>query len=81
MIDSQMTASQDGGYYGGIYVGGDAGLLMGSLSVEDVVDNYGVSLSVAYVLTFLGLGIGVVVLSCVVPLLYVLRIKPKKILM
>jgi putative ABC transport system permease protein len=65
----------------GSYYGGDAGLLMDSLSLEDVVDTYRVSLSVPYVLTFLGLGIGVIVLSCIVPLLYVLRLRPKKILM
>jgi putative ABC transport system permease protein len=62
-------------------MGGDASLLMSDLSLEDVVDNYRVDLSVPYVLTFLGLGVGVIVLSCIVPLLYVLRLKPKKILM
>ncbi|MDR0350843.1 MAG: hypothetical protein LBH64_04750, partial [Coriobacteriales bacterium] len=65
----------------GVYMGGDASLLMSDLSLEDVVDNYRVDLSVPYVLTFLGLGVGVIVLSCIVPLLYVLRLKPKKILM
>jgi putative ABC transport system permease protein len=87
MIENQMAAQQSDGYYGGmvvstgVYVGGDAGLLMGSLSLEDVTDNYRVSFSAPYALTFLGLGGGVIVLSCVVPLLYVLRLKPKKILM
>jgi putative ABC transport system permease protein len=88
MIENQIAAQQDGSYYGGgmvissgAYMGGDAGLLMGSLSLEEVADNYRVTLSASYVLTFLGLGIGVVVLSCIVPLLYVLRLKPKKILM
>jgi putative ABC transport system permease protein len=88
MINSQIEAQQGGDYFGsgmvisaGSYFGGDAGLLMGNLSLDDVMDNYRVSLSVPYVLTFLGLGVGVVVLSCIVPLLYVLRLKPKKILM
>jgi putative ABC transport system permease protein len=87
MINSQIEAQQGGDYFGGAvisvgnYIGGDAGLLMGNLSLDDVMDNYRVSLSVPYVLTFLGFGIGIVVVSCIVPLLYVLRIKPKKILM
>jgi putative ABC transport system permease protein len=88
MINNQIEAQQGSDYFGGgmvisagSYFGGDAGLLMGNLSLDDVMDNYRVSLSVPYVLTFLGLGVGVVVLSCIVPLLYVLRLKPKKILM
>jgi putative ABC transport system permease protein len=83
MVDDQMTASQGSGgsSFAGSYLGGDAGLLMGSLTPEDVAAGYRVSFSVPYVLTFLGLGVGVVALSCVVPLLYVLRLKPKRILM
>jgi putative ABC transport system permease protein len=87
MINSQIEAQQGGDYFDGTmisvgnYLGGDAGLLMGNLSLDDVMDNYRVSLSVPYVLTFLGFGIGIVVVSCIVPLLYVLRLKPKKILM
>jgi putative ABC transport system permease protein len=86
MINNQIASAANNGYLSGVvvsgsFMGGDAGLLMGDLSLEDVTDAYRVSLSLPYVLTFLGLGIGVVVLSCVVPLLYVLRLKPKKILM
>jgi putative ABC transport system permease protein len=86
MIDSQLAAAQGDSFGGvmvssGVYMGGDASLLMDELSLKDVVDNYRVDLSVPYVLTFLGLGIGIVALSCIVPLLYVLRLKPKKILM
>jgi putative ABC transport system permease protein len=86
MIDSQIAAAQ-GDSFGrgmvsaGIYMGGDTSLLMGEISLDDVVNNYRVDLSVPYVLTFLGLGVGIIVLSCIVPLLYVLRLKPKKILM
>ncbi|MDR1014264.1 MAG: ABC transporter permease [Coriobacteriales bacterium] len=85
MVDNQLMPSQGAGdgmmISAGSYLGGDAGLLMDSISAEDVAAGYRVSLSVPYVLTFLGLGVGVTALSCVVPLLYVLRLKPKKILM
>jgi putative ABC transport system permease protein len=85
MIDSQLAAQGMGDSYGGViygsYVGGDAGLFMGELSLEDVVAGYQVGLNAPYVLSFLGLGLGSVILSCIVPLIYVLRLKPKKILM
>jgi putative ABC transport system permease protein len=84
MIENQLAAQGADALYGGIaisYVGGDASLLAGDLSVEDVINSYQVGFSLPYALTFLGIGLGSVVLSCVVPLLYVLRLKPKKILM
>jgi putative ABC transport system permease protein len=84
MIENQIAAQSANDLYGGslFSYGGDAGLLVGNLSLEDLVENYyQVGLSLPYVLSFLGLGLGAVVLSCAVPLLYVLRLKPKKILM
>jgi putative ABC transport system permease protein len=81
LIENQLVAAQqaNGGSYS--YSGGTAGMLMGNLSLDDIIANYKVGISVPYILTFLGLGVGVSVLSCIVPLLYVLRLKPKKILM
>ncbi|MDR2106630.1 MAG: ABC transporter permease [Coriobacteriales bacterium] len=83
MIGSQLIAEDAGGMYASasISMGNDMGLLMGDLTPEDVVENYQVQFSMTYVLSFLGLSIGVVVLSCIVPLLYVLRLRPRKILM
>ncbi|MDR2587185.1 MAG: ABC transporter permease [Coriobacteriales bacterium] len=85
MIDGQLAAQEEQLMYGAsasyVYYGGDASLLMQNLSLEDVLEDYQVGLSVPYVLTFLGLGLGCVVLSCIAPLLYVLNLKPKKILM
>jgi putative ABC transport system permease protein len=83
LVVDQLSAEQADSLNGGImysYVGG-GGQLMGNLSLDDVIASYQVGISVPYVLTFLGLGLGVTVLSCIVPLLYVLRLKPKKILM
>jgi putative ABC transport system permease protein len=83
MIGSQLIADDTGGMYVSASgsMGSDMGLLMGDLTPEDVVENYQVQFSAPYALSFLGLSIGVVVLSCIVPLLYVLRLRPRKILM
>ncbi|MDR3037480.1 MAG: ABC transporter permease [Coriobacteriales bacterium] len=84
LIADQLNAEQAKSVSGGImygYAGSGSDLLMGSLSLDDVIASYQVGISVPYVLTFLGLGLGVTMLSCIVPLLYVLRLKPKKILM
>jgi putative ABC transport system permease protein len=85
MINSQLAAQDSGSMYSSgftsSYVGNDVGMLMGDLSLDDVLKTYQVGLSVPYALTFLGLGLGCVVLSCIAPLLYMLNLKPKKILM
>lgn len=78
LMQNQLLANQQNG---GTYTVGTAGMMMGTISLDDVIASYNVGISVPYILTFLGLGIGVSVLSCIVPLLYVLRLKPKKILM
>jgi putative ABC transport system permease protein len=83
LVENQLIAAQQDPY-GSVsisYTGGTAGMMMGNLSLDDIIDNYKVGISLPYILTFLGLGVGVTVLSCIVPLLYVLRLKPKKILM
>ncbi|MDR0350286.1 MAG: ABC transporter permease [Coriobacteriales bacterium] len=87
MISEQLLAGDQSGSgpYGVIsyssYLGGDASLLMGDLSAEDLVAGYQVRLDAPYILGFLGLGLGTIVLSCVAPLLYVLRLRPRRVLM
>ncbi|WP_078551574.1 ABC transporter permease [Bacillus alkalicellulosilyticus] len=51
------------------------------LSNTDVLDTYQVSLSFTYILLFLGVGLATVLLSTIVPLIYIVRLNPKKILM
>ncbi|MCL1791843.1 MAG: ABC transporter permease [Peptococcaceae bacterium] len=48
---------------------------------NDILESYGVSLSWGIVLLFFGVGIGTVCLSTLIPIMYVLRLNPKKILM
>ncbi|MDR1014274.1 MAG: FtsX-like permease family protein [Coriobacteriales bacterium] len=87
VVEGRMAARQGIAYSGygveisGNHLGDDVGLLIGTLSAEDAVAGYRVGIDAPYVLTFLGLGMGVAALSCAVPLLYVLRLKPRRILM
>ena len=52
-----------------------------TMSYSDILAHYQVGFSAVYVLLFLGIGLGTVVVACALSMLYVLRLKPKKILM
>ncbi|MDR1014266.1 MAG: FtsX-like permease family protein [Coriobacteriales bacterium] len=84
MVEGQMAGQQDISSMhsiSGNSLTSTMGLLMGTLSVEDAMASYQVSVDLPYVFTFFGVSVGVVALSCVVPLLYVLRLKPRRILL
>ncbi len=57
-------------YYGG-----------NNISQEDVINAYDVNFNLEYVLVLYGVGLGTVLVSTIAPMLYLLRLKPKKILM
>lgn len=61
-------------YYGGI-------MGQNTISPEQVQAAYKVSFSAGYIVTYLVTGLGTILLSAVVPLLYILRLNPKKIMM
>ena len=48
---------------------------------EYIIDNYSVSLTADVVLIFYAVGLATVVLATSLPLIYVMRLKPKKVLM
>lgn len=52
-----------------------------NVSTEEVLANYEISLSSAMVLTFFATSIGVVIASTTLPMLYILRLNPRKIMM
>jgi len=52
-----------------------------NLTTEDVLDSYEVSLNSNYILVFYGVGLLTILLSTVIPLVYIVRLNPKKILM
>ena len=51
------------------------------ISEEDVVDAYEISLNASYIILFYVVGIGVVLVSTIAPLIYIMRLNPKKIMM
>lgn len=51
------------------------------LTTDDVINNYEVTFSLSYIVTFLVSGLATVLLSAVLPLTYVMRLNPKKIMM
>lgn len=52
-----------------------------NLTTEDVIDSYEVKLSSSYVLGFYGIGLLTILVSTIIPLIYIVRLNPKKILM
>lgn len=56
-------------------------MMTNTLSYADVQSAYKVTFSMGYVITYLLLGLGTVLLSAILPLLYILRLNPKKIMM
>ncbi|GEN86776.1 ABC transporter permease [Oceanobacillus sp. FSL W8-0428] len=51
------------------------------LTAEDVMDSYEVTLNSSYVLGFYGVGLVTILISTIIPLIYIVRLNPKKILM
>lgn len=69
-----FSSNQDMYYY-------NTGLMSSNLTAADVQEAYQVSFSAGYMISFLLIGIGTVLLSAALPLLYILRLNPKKIMM
>lgn len=70
--DNQRESYEDYVYYENIQT---------DLTVEDVLDSYEVSLNSSYVLGFYGIGLLTILISTAIPLIYIVRLNPKKILM
>lgn len=51
------------------------------VTTEDVTEAYQVKLDANYILLFYGVGLGAIILSTAIPLIYIVRLKPKKIMM
>lgn len=51
------------------------------VKAADVAESYEISLSAGYIVSFYLVGLGTILLSTVVPLIYILRLNPKKIMM
>lgn len=78
MIDMGMGVdnSNGGGIIEPYYYYGYNGITQ-----DDVINAYDVSFNLQYVLVLYGVGLSTVLVSTIAPMLYILRLKPKKILM
>lgn len=64
-----------------VSMGGATSVLGSSLSNEDLMNNYEVRFSMTYIVTFMIAGIGTILSAAILPLTYVMRLNPKKIMM
>lgn len=52
-----------------------------NITTEDLADSYAVSLGVITILMFYLVGIGTILVSTLIPIVYIVRLNPKKIMM
>ncbi|WP_086312937.1 hypothetical protein A5821_000508 [Enterococcus sp. 7F3_DIV0205] len=57
------------------------GLGSTELTTDDIMNAYEVKFSLGYIVTYLVVGLGTVLLAAILPLLYIVRLNPKKIMM
>lgn len=63
-----------------MFIGFD-GLGSTELTADDIMNAYEVKFSLGYIITYLVVGLGTVLLAAILPLLYIVRLNPKKIMM
>ncbi|MEI5988713.1 hypothetical protein A5881_000200 [Enterococcus termitis] len=63
-----------------MFIGFD-GLGSTELTTDDIMNAYEVKFSLGYIITYLVVGLGTVLLAAILPLLYIVRLNPKKIMM
>lgn len=88
MMDNQIIAQQEkdaeeenGGYIYQSYNPLTYAGYGGEITLEQLAEQYDVSLSMNIILFFYGAGVITILLSTLIPIMYVLRLNPKKILM
>ena len=64
-----------------MYSGISSSFGMTDLTSQEILNAYEVKFSVAYIISYLLVGLGTVLLSAVLPLFYIVRLNPKKIMM
>ena len=83
MLKNQMIEDQNNKeqmYYGG--TSNTEWLGYGSrISEEDLIESYKVSLGTTTVLIFYAIGLGTVLISTLIPMVYIMRLNPKKIML
>ncbi|MDI9472761.1 MAG: ABC transporter permease [Tissierellia bacterium] len=82
MIQAQLEKQAEGEYWGEVYYSSGINDYMNSdLTMEDVAGAYEIRLTPSYVLIFFLVSMGTIALSTLVPMIYIVRLNPRKILM
>lgn len=76
--DTLIQADEPSGFNDMMYPGGG---IYSDLTTEDVIDSYEVTLDSNYILIFYGVSMLTILISTLIPLVYIVRLNPKKILM
>jgi putative ABC transport system permease protein len=79
VANDALSQAEGAANNGVMMIGGSTN--MPSLTTEEVSGAYEVKFSISYIVTFLIAGLSTVLLSAILPLTYVLRLNPKKIMM
>ena len=77
--DTLITADDQSAY--GHMMGYQSSQFESDLTTEDVLASYEITLDSNYVLVFYGVGLLTILISTLIPLIYIVRLNPKKILM
>lgn len=78
--DTMMKADDNNSSYDDVIYYGHSEFQT-NLTTEDVLDSYEVKLNSSYVLGFYVIGLLTILISTIIPLIYIVRLNPKKILM
>ena len=85
MLENDLIARQEESWQGGWSISqGDIELAMfspGNMSMQDMLEAYDVSLDGTTIAVFFGVAMATVLVSTTAPILYVMRLNPKKIMM
>ena len=84
MLRRDLIAGQEDDYWGGSWSSSDETLgwfSPGEMSMEDMLASYDLSLEATTVLWLYSVGIGTILVSSAAPILYIMRLNPKKIMM
>ncbi|MGT2742670.1 ABC transporter permease [Streptococcus plurextorum] len=78
LINSQLNSTNQ---MGGTVIYAGLSELNVSTTLDDVMSQYRVSLDLGYVLAMYGIGLGTVLLATIIPMTYITRLNPKRIMM
>ena len=84
MIESQIQADKEkteAGSGESVMMFSNSFSSANDLSTEDVTNEYEVSLSLSYIISFFVIGVSTILLATIVPMTYLIRLNPKKIMM